>query len=222
MTGMIRAVMVLFISGVVALPASAADEWDETELLARFETLRANKDMLRQAYNAGKQRATLCSYCHGEDGNSLKDNVPNLAGQNPLYLWIQIHNFATGKRRNYVMQALAKNFSNEDKINLAVFYSSNKVKISPTDHQLAEAGEKLYKNRCVSCHGLNAQGTRKYARLAGQKQEYIRTTLKNFRSNSRNKAVDASVRRSNIMEAMVKDLKDLEIRQLAAYLAGLE
>ncbi len=189
-------------------PAIAAD------LAARFARIEASPHRQQQAYAAGKARAALCSVCHGKDGNSRKPDVPNLAGQNPFYLWKQIDNFATGRRRNYVMQALAKDFTDADKINLAVYFAANTPRTAAPDPQRAPRGARLFRQHCVACHGPDAHGTRDYARLAGQRREYLINTLTAFRDGT-------TRRRSNIMTAQVKGLTDDDIADLAAYLSTL-
>jgi len=185
-----------------------------TDLAARFARIEANPRLHQEAYAAGKARATLCSVCHGEDGNSRRPDVPNLAGQNPFYLWKQIDNFATGVRKNYVMQALAKDFTDADKINLAVYFAANTPRTAPADPQRAPRGARLFRQHCAACHGPDARGTRDYARLAGQRREYLVNTLAAFRDGT-------ARRRSNIMAAQVKGLSDGDIADLAAYLSAL-
>ncbi len=185
-----------------------------SDLAARFARIEADPRLYQAAYAAGEARATLCAVCHGEDGNSRKPDVPNLAGQNPLYLWKQIDNFATGRRRNFVMQALAKDFTDEDKINLAIYFAANTPRTAPAEPQRAPRGARLFRQHCAACHGADARGTRDYARLAGQRHTYLVTTLTAFRDGT-------ARRRSNIMAAQVKGLSNDDIADLAAYLSAL-
>ena len=196
-------------------------EDDSDWLMARYNVVTNNTDAFEQAYNTGRERARLCSYCHGIDGNSVKDDVPNLAGQNPLYLWTQIDHFASGRRKNFVMQALAKDFSHEDKLNLAIYFSASKVRTQKVDASRAQKGGILYGRNCAACHGNSAHGNQEIARLAGQKQAYLVRTLKMFRTNA-NKVVEAAdaVRRSKNMEAIARSLSDEEILDLAAFLSS--
>ncbi len=185
------------------------------DLATRFARIEADPALHRQAWEAGKARATLCAVCHGEDGNSRKPDVPNLAGQNPYYLWKQIDNFATGRRQNFVMQALAREFTDEDKINLAVYFAANTPRTAAPDPQRAPRGARLFRQHCAACHGPDAHGTRDYARLAGQRREYLVNTLKAFRDGT-------GRRRSNIMTAQVQGLSDEDIQSLAAWLSALD
>ncbi len=211
----------LLLSLVFLSPVWAEDDSDW--LLARYQSLRDNPEAWERAYNAGRERATLCSYCHGTDGNSVKDDVPNLAGQNPLYLWTQINHFARGKRKNFVMEALAKNFTHEDKLNLAIYFSANKVDIQKADSGRAKKGGILYSRNCAACHGDSAHGSRNFARLAGQKPAYLVQTLKMVRKGAgavKGAAVPEVIRRSENMEAVAGALSDEDILNLAAFLSS--
>jgi cytochrome c553 len=48
-----------------------------------------------------------CAACHGADGISVSDGIPNLAGQKAGYLENQLKAFRDGKRPSEVMQAIA-------------------------------------------------------------------------------------------------------------------
>ncbi len=204
----------------VTMTTTWADD-DSDWLIARYSAISHDPKAFNQAYKTGRERATLCSYCHGIDGNSVRDGVPNLAGQNPLYLWTQIDHFASGRRRNFVMQALAKGFSHEDKLNLAIYFSANRVHPQKADPDRARKGGILYGHRCAVCHGDLAYGNQKFARLAGQKQAYLEKNLRRFRMNA-NKLYGTTdaVRRSKRMEAVARLLTDDEIMDLAAFLSS--
>lgn len=212
----------LILLGMLASPSIALE--DEVKgLMLIIEQRLEDPAARQQAMQAGRNRALLCSYCHGNDGNSVKPDVPNLADQNPVYLLDQIGKFARGERKNFVMNSLAKDFSLDDKVNLAIYYASQTVQARPQDEALAAHGQRIYGQRCFSCHGERGHGTAEYARLAGQRPEYLRLTLERFRAYGRGEQPDGeAVRRSPIMESIARRLSDEEIEVLAAYLAGLE
>jgi cytochrome c553 len=182
-----------------------------------------NDEALNNAIRAGKERAILCGHCHGVDGNSLKQDIPNLASQNTAYIVEQIGKFANGDRKNFVMQTLANNFTFKDKVNLALYFNSQKVKPTKVDPELAARGEIIYKNVCFRCHGEDGKGEKGYARLAGQKTEYVMMTLKRFRANA-NKTNDPeeTKRHSATMEQVTEKLSDDEIESLAHYITMLK
>ena len=74
---------------------------------------------------AGKARVeAVCAACHGANGVSVADNIPNLAGQRVPYLEAQLRALKTGVRKNAVMGAMAAQLSNEDIVNVAAYFGS--------------------------------------------------------------------------------------------------
>ena len=117
--------MIMFLVYFYA-PVSVAQQ--KNILLQKLNKKVSNPELKRQAMFAGEERALICAYCHGDDGNSLKPEVPNLAGQNPDYLLEQVGHFANGARKDFVMNSLASKFTEDDQVNLAIFYASQEVK----------------------------------------------------------------------------------------------
>jgi cytochrome c553 len=199
-----------------------AEDMTKEQMLQVIQQRLTDPSAQQAAIEAGEDRALFCKYCHGPDGNSLKPEVPNLAGQNASYLLDQIQNFATRQRDDYVMSPLAENFSAEDKINLAIFYYSQHVKAHDVDKTLADKGKALFTGVCSSCHGTKGHGNQKLARLAGQQTGYVSNALKAFRKNANNPAARAEAsRRSVTMEGVAKGLSDAQIAAVAAYVALL-
>lgn len=209
----------------IGLPASAlADETDTSKLMVLVNQKTKDPATRQQAMQAGQERALLCSYCHGPDGNSITSDVPNLAGQNAVYLLNQINMFADGRRKNYVMNSLAKQLTQEDKLNLAVFFAAKSVKKLSVDEQLAAKGSEVYRDVCSNCHGAQGLGNINFPRLAGQRPEYVKITLKRFKENTnayKKVNQETTQRHSSVMESIVKNLSDEQIDAVAAYLAKL-
>lgn len=199
-----------------------ADEGEIEGMLKTIDIRLGDANARQRSIEDGEERALLCQYCHGSDGNSLKPDVPNLAGQNAKYLLEQIDKFATRERDDFVMSELAENFTAEDKINVAIFYHSKTVKTQPAGDINLAKGKTLYHSVCSSCHGIEGRGNQKQARLAGQQIVYLMNVLKAFRNNANNPAARAeSTRHSEIMESMTKDLSDEQIESVAAYIAQM-
>ena len=199
-----------------------ADEAGLARMLETIEQRLADESARQAAIEDGEDRALLCKYCHGGDGNSLKPEVPNLAGQNPLYLLEQIEKFATRQRDDFVMSPLAANFSPEDKVNVAIFYYSRPVKTQAIDEILAAKGKALFYSVCSNCHGAEGHGNEKLARLAGQQATYVANVLKAFRNNANDPVAKAESSRKNaVMEGVAKGLTDEQIESVAAYVAQL-
>lgn len=75
--------------------------------------------------DAGRARATtVCAACHGANGVSVADAIPNLAGQKQAYLEAQLRALKSGVRKNAVMNAIAAQLTPEDVTNVAAFFAS--------------------------------------------------------------------------------------------------
>ena len=223
---------VIFPMGIVAAllfctQASAAapqvDPGERERIMAEIDRDIHNEEAKQAAIRAGKERSVLCGHCHGVDGNSLKSDIPNIAAQNPAYIVEQIGKFATGERKNFVMQTLASNFTFEDKVNLAVYFTSQEVKPIEAEPALAARGEDIYESVCFRCHGADGRGEEGYARLAGQQIEYVEMTLKRYRANANRQNRQEEAKRSNAsMEQVTARLSDADIKNLAHYIALLK
>lgn len=74
---------------------------------------------------AGRARATtVCAACHGANGISVSDTIPNLAGQKQAYLEGQLRALKSGTRKNALMNAIAAQLAPEDITNVAAYFAS--------------------------------------------------------------------------------------------------
>jgi cytochrome c553 len=81
---------------------------------------------------AGKARvATVCAACHGANGVSVSDTIPNLAGQRAAYLEAQLKAFKEGARKApsatspiATMAAIATQLSAADMADVAAYFAS--------------------------------------------------------------------------------------------------
>lgn len=192
-----------------AVPAGA-------DLGAHIKEVQANPAQLELAYKTGGKVAAFCANCHGENGNSLKPDVPNLAGQNPAYLLEQMRQFTTGERRNEFMQGLIKVLKPHEKVGAVVYFSTQEVMTKPAANiALADKGKTYYSQNCVSCHGEQGRGNEKMARIAGQQPAYLSLALKRYRDGS-------SVRKDPMMAASTQQMTDADITAVVAYVTAMK
>jgi cytochrome c553 len=75
---------------------------------------------------AGKSKASACASCHTEDGNTENDMFPRLAGQYESYLIRALKDYKSGARTNPIMMGFAFTLSDEDMLDVAAYYASQK------------------------------------------------------------------------------------------------
>jgi len=74
---------------------------------------------------AGKARAqAVCAACHGANGVSIADAIPNLAGQRVAYLEAQLRAFKAGTRKAASMNAIAAQLAPADIVDVAAYFGS--------------------------------------------------------------------------------------------------
>jgi cytochrome c553 len=80
---------------------------------------------------AGKRKAMMCQVCHGLDGQSRNPDAPHLSGQIENYLVRSLKAYRDGERKNEQMSVVASALSDEDIADLAAYYASIKIAITP-------------------------------------------------------------------------------------------
>ncbi len=78
-----------------------------------------------QNIEAGKAKAAeVCAACHGAEGVSVSDTIPNLAGQRARYIEGQLTALKAGARKNGVMNSIASQLSASEITNVAAYFAS--------------------------------------------------------------------------------------------------
>lgn len=202
-----------------ALPVqaqSARARSADVDLMARFKEVERDAKLSESLLKTGQKVAAVCANCHGDGGHSLKPDIPNLAGQNPTYLIEQLRQFADGRRRFEFMEGMIKAMSSDEKIGIVLFYASQKVTSKPAANAaLAAKGKDYFNKICWRCHGQDGHGNEKFARIAGQQSDYLRTTLKHYRAGTGGRV-------EPLMSASTRQMTDADIEAVVAYVASLE
>lgn len=182
--------------------------------------------------DAGQQKSLVCAACHGNDGNSLIEVNPKLAGQHASYLVKQLQNFKQAAtsggqegRNNAIMSGMAAPLSEQDMLDLAAYFSSQTATPGSTPEDVVAAGQKLYRGgnaergiaACIACHGPqgNGMGLANFPDISGQHSAYVKAQLEAFRSGVRNNDPNG------MMRDIAKRLTDEDIEILSKYVAGL-
>ncbi len=211
------------IAGVAAMfmafPASGqpAAAPAQVDLTARLKEVESNPRQWETLFKSGKKVAAFCANCHGDGGNSVEPNTPNLAGQNPYYLLQQVREFGGSQRKtSEFKRRLVNAMTPDEKIGMVIFYAGQEVTYKPAaDPALAKRGEALYAKACVECHDKDGRGEREYSRVAGQQPGYLSKTLKGYRDGT-----GARIHRQ--MADEIKPLKDADIAAIVAYVSSMK
>jgi cytochrome c553 len=176
------------IFAVVAVPANAADEID------------ANK-------------VAICSSCHGQNGEPTNPaTMPVIWGQQPSYLFKQLHDYRSGDRENPIMSAMAKSIAQEDMRKVANYFAAKswpaqKAAAAPA----APAEDKI--SVCKACHQPKFEGGAPAPRLAGLSYEYLLAAMNGFADGTRTNNLD--------MPTLMKALTPADRDAIARYLSAL-
>lgn len=176
---------------------------------------------------AEKSDAERCQECHGTHGQgSHEGRFARLAGQSPQYIIRQVEAFRSGARKNDIMSIMARSVADEDLLDIAAYFASQKP-IAGNGAGQTPAAKTLYASgdpargilACALCHGEAGKGSNAgpviYPLIAGQEFHYVEKQLLDWRNGLRADSPDG------VMVRISKALTDAEITALANYLAGL-
>ena len=180
---------------------------------------------LGDAAKAQPIATSVCAACHGPDGNSPIPTNPNLAGQLPQYLYKQLSDYKSSRRKNPIMMGIVASLSDGDMRNLAAYFSQQKARPGAAkDRDLVAAGQHLYRGgdsttgvpACAACHSPDGAGIPiQFPRLSGQHGDYTLAQLLLFRSGER--ANDSN----SVMRTIAQRMNDKAMAAVAEYIAGL-
>lgn len=184
---------------------------------------QANGDVER-----GRAKASTCSACHGQDGNSMNPEWPSLAGQHAKYIVKALRSFKDGTRNAVLMAGQAAGLNEQDMKDVAAYYASQARAQQTADPELVRQGERIFRggdmergiSACMGCHGPAGRGNPAagYPALAGQHATYTANQLLAYRANSRQTDADLSQAMRNVSAL----LSEAEIRAVASYIQGLQ
>ena len=123
---------------------------------------------------AGKAKAaTVCAACHGANGMSVSDTIPNLAAQRSGYLETQLKWFKDGTRKaagstspTAIMNAIAAQLSAADIANVAAYFASQPGATGAKSPQLPNVAKthvtfpEGYKESFTKYHTISFPATR--------------------------------------------------------------
>jgi len=223
----------LLLSLAPALVRADAPETTAAAPAAPAATTAADVPFTHGKAADGAAKSTVCSACHGPNGNSVNPEWPRLAGQSAVYIAEQLHLFRSGARNNPVMQPLVAGLSDQDIDDLAVYYEQQTPAGLEADPSYWKGGEALYLRgdaareipACIACHGPMGRGNSAagYPALRAQQSAYVAKQLNDYASGARySGAHPATASRNGVMMYdIARRLTEQQIRDVASYVQGM-
>jgi cytochrome c553 len=163
-----------------------------------------------------QEQLAACEACHGKHGNSTIAGTPSIAAQPVTFLENQLVFFREGLRNAPVMEQVAKGMKDEDITALARHFSAQKPDpgtLEPPDRSLIVRGRELAESRhCGQCHLPGYEGRAQIPRLAGQREDYLASSMFGYRDAKRTGA-------DTTMQEVLGGMSDADIKALAHFLA---
>ena len=191
-------------------------------------TASASEQMAGDA-ERGRLKASLCSGCHGVDGNSAVTSWPKLASQRDVYIVKQLTDFKQGLRADPMMSGVSAGLSTQDMWDIAAWYSSQPLQTSVGGGTGVELGRQLYfegrlevgQPPCAVCHSTDGEGATGlgwggFPALRSQHAPYLVKALRDFQTDTRTND------QGRMMSHIAKKLTQEEIMSLAAFLETME
>jgi cytochrome c553 len=158
----------------------------------------------------GKVLGYTCHGCHGiENYKNVYPtySVPKLGGQSAKYIEDALKGYASGDRVHSTMTAHAASLTEAQRADIAAFFAASPMREAGPPVGTAPAAAAV----CVTCHGNDGLGiSPDYPILAGQHQDYLEQSLREYKSGKRKNAV---------MAGIISGVKDEDIPALAKYFA---
>src|ERR1700739_222145 len=70
-----------------------------------------------------QEKTQICAGCHGADGKPVGKTIPNIWGQQPGYIYIELRDFKRGDRKSDIMQPIASSMERDDLQAIAEYFS---------------------------------------------------------------------------------------------------
>ena len=202
----------------VGYSASAAAQLATVKPVAGDDLRAAYANAADVAEGKGVADAS-CSGCHRANGISSTKDVPNLAGQRPGYLYLELRAYQSGARGNSAMAAVVKNLNDNALVKVAAYYASldpaqpsstSSAKPAPAQRDPVQAG-KAAAAACAGCHGdagiSKMPGT---PNLVGLDPKYLVAAMKGYKGGRR---------KNDVMKSVISAVPDADLSNIALYYA---
>lgn len=160
-------------------------------------------------------RLAACAACHGADGHAVLAEVPHLAGQPRLFIENRLVMMREGLSVVPQMKGLLDGLTDAELTMLSRHYAALPLKPErpPREAQRAARGAALSQRAlCGSCHLPGYEGREQIPRLAGQREDYLLKSMRDF-------AAGRTGGRDTLMSNALLGLTDADLQDLAHHLA---
>ena len=206
-------VVALGLTQAGAIAQSTADPSDDLRPLAmNSQDIRDGEDLA----------ASACAGCHGAEGISTKEGVPNLAGQRPSYVYRELKAYQLGDRPNSESghsKGLLKFFSDEALAKVAAYYASldpaPPPEGAPPKYIGPVAAGRAASAPCAKCHGDNGVSHKQgVPSLIGLDPKYLVDAMHDYKEGDR--PIDE---KNADMKKALDALNDNDLQHIALYYA---
>ena len=241
-------VLLTFSSGVMAAQKSSKKSAPPTSNATALVPATPMAELAVKAdLEIGQQINGVCAGCHGPQGEGgKKGEYPRLAGQNFEYLKTQLTRFKLRQRVNMPMFPYTeeRELPDSDIVHISAYLAGIKLDTAPpvfkeSDDALfrltamakvfnvpraegdVDAGARIYKQECATCHGSTGMGHKENPMLVGQYTQYLKRQIDKFVSGERIHDKDINEDLEERKMDVLNQLKPEEIRDILAYLSVL-
>jgi cytochrome c553 len=164
-----------------------------------------------------RTRVAACAACHGADGHAAVAGAPHLAAQPRLFIENRLVMMREGLSVVPQMAGLLDGLSDADLTALSRHYAAMPLKPERPARdatRAARAAALSQRAQCGSCHLPDYAGREQIPRLAGQREDYLLQSMRDF-------AAGRTAGRDTLMSNALLGLTDADLQDLAHYLATL-
>jgi cytochrome c553 len=207
----------------------------KTLLTADLETSPIDVSLNSKVEGRKSVTKLLCLKCHGKEALRKFNHIPNLNGQNILYLARQLVEFKTSQssmvsskkaqnRHSAFMKFKAKELDDDMIWNISAYFADNS-RCFKTPSKVRKSNKPKIVETCSSCHGQ--QGITNFPEvpnLLEQSQEYLLRQLKLFKNYNLSENYSDGLKDSRYhlyMSRILKGVGDKDIESLAIYYSSL-
>lgn len=216
MKAMTRTFMMLLLAAAMSASIHQRDAVAQTAPIKRGDELRPIYVTPADVAD-GKQFAdSACAGCHGGNGISTTTGIPDLAGQRPVYLYMELRAYQSGARINAAMNTSVKFISDDALVKVAAYYASldppqPPAGSAPTFLDPVLAGKTAAAAACAGCHGeAGVTTTPGFPSLVALSPQYLTTAMKAYRSGQR---------QNDTMKSMLAAIGDADIDHISLFYA---